>query len=118
MTVTDEYALVNGIRLHYRDWIGAAGADAPLLLLLHGFTSHARTWDTYAPFFELILEFHLADVAELETLRERLKNEPYRKALSVVVGSGPGAWTSAVVALTDVLQTPPPAPRNRAWPAP
>jgi pimeloyl-ACP methyl ester carboxylesterase len=51
MTVTDEYALVNGIRLHYRDWIGAAGADAPLLLLLHGFTSHARTWDTYAPTF-------------------------------------------------------------------
>jgi pimeloyl-ACP methyl ester carboxylesterase len=51
MTVTDEYALVNGIRLHYRDWIGAAGADAPLLVLLHGFTSHARTWDTYAPTF-------------------------------------------------------------------
>ncbi len=51
MTVTDEYALVNGIRLHYRDWVGAAGPDAPLVLLLHGFTSHARTWDTYAPTF-------------------------------------------------------------------
>jgi len=49
--VTDEYALINGIRLHYRDWIGAAGPDAPLLLLLHGFTSHARTWDHFAPAF-------------------------------------------------------------------
>lgn len=51
MDVTDEYAFVNGIRLHYRDWTGAAGPDAPLLLLLHGFTSHARTWDTYAATF-------------------------------------------------------------------
>jgi pimeloyl-ACP methyl ester carboxylesterase len=51
MTVTDEYALVNGLRLHYRDWVGAAGSDAPLLLLLHGFTSHARTWDTFAGTF-------------------------------------------------------------------
>ena len=48
MAVTDEYALLNGLRLHYRDWIGTAGPDAPLLLLLHGFTSHARTWDTFA----------------------------------------------------------------------
>ena len=51
MTVTDEYALLNGLRLHYRDWMGAAGPDAPLLLLLHGFTSHARTWDTFAGTF-------------------------------------------------------------------
>jgi pimeloyl-ACP methyl ester carboxylesterase len=50
MTVTDEYAFLSGLRLHYRDWASTAG-DAPVLLLLHGFTAHARTWDTYAPTF-------------------------------------------------------------------
>jgi pimeloyl-ACP methyl ester carboxylesterase len=50
VTVTDEYALINGLRLHYRDWRGPQ-PDAPLLLLLHGFTSHARTWDPFAPAF-------------------------------------------------------------------
>lgn len=51
MTVSDEYAFLGGLRLHYRDWASAAGSAAPLLLLLHGFTAHARTWDTYAPTF-------------------------------------------------------------------
>jgi pimeloyl-ACP methyl ester carboxylesterase len=51
MAVSDEYALVNGLRLHFRDWIGPAGADAPLLLLLHGFTVHARSWDPFAAAF-------------------------------------------------------------------
>jgi non-heme chloroperoxidase len=47
--VTDEYALLNGLRLHFRDWVGPAGSDAPLLLLLHGFSVHARSWDPFAP---------------------------------------------------------------------
>ncbi len=33
---------VNGVRLHYLDW-GNEGAQP--LLLLHGFTGHARSWD-------------------------------------------------------------------------
>jgi pimeloyl-ACP methyl ester carboxylesterase len=48
--VTDAYALINGLRIHFRDWRGPA-PDAPVLLLLHGFASHARTWDVFAPAF-------------------------------------------------------------------
>ena len=36
---------VNGLRLHYLDWGNAA---AQPMLLLHGFTSHAHSWDTFA----------------------------------------------------------------------
>jgi pimeloyl-ACP methyl ester carboxylesterase len=43
--VRDEYAELNGLRLHYRDWGDPA---APPLLLLHGFTGHARSWDSFA----------------------------------------------------------------------
>lgn len=34
-----------GLRLHYLDWGNEA---APPMLLLHGFTGHAHTWDTFA----------------------------------------------------------------------
>jgi pimeloyl-ACP methyl ester carboxylesterase len=51
VTVTDEYALLNGLRLHFRDWVGPAGPDGPLLVLLHGFSVHARSWDPFAPAF-------------------------------------------------------------------
>ena len=44
-TVSDQYALLNGLRFHYREW-GDAGARP--LLLLHGLTGHARFWDTFA----------------------------------------------------------------------
>lgn len=36
---------VNGVLLHYLDW-GNEGAQP--LLLLHGFTGHARSWDAFA----------------------------------------------------------------------
>ena len=36
-----------GIRLHYLEWPGPAGA--PALLLLHGFLAHAHWWDFIAP---------------------------------------------------------------------
>jgi esterase len=36
---------VNGLRLHYLDW-GARGK--PDMLLLHGLTSHAHSWDHFA----------------------------------------------------------------------
>ncbi len=38
-------ATINGIRLHYLDW-GNEGAQT--LLLLHGFTGHARSWDAFS----------------------------------------------------------------------
>jgi pimeloyl-ACP methyl ester carboxylesterase len=43
--VQDKAITLNGLRFHYRDW-GNEGAQA--LVLLHGFTGHARSWDTFA----------------------------------------------------------------------
>ncbi len=45
--MTDEYALLRGLRLHYRDWAGPS-PEAPALVVLHGFTGHARSWDRLA----------------------------------------------------------------------
>jgi pimeloyl-ACP methyl ester carboxylesterase len=41
------YAQVAGARLHYLEWPGPA--DAPALLLLHGYLAHAHWWDFVAP---------------------------------------------------------------------
>ena len=43
--VRDEYVVLNGLRFHYRDW---GDLSAPPIILLHGFTGHARSWDTLA----------------------------------------------------------------------
>ncbi len=43
--VQDRTVRLNGLNFHYRDW-GNDAAQA--LLLLHGFTGHARSWDTFA----------------------------------------------------------------------
>src|SRR5215208_2419535 len=43
--VADKTLVLNGLRFHYRDW---GTADAQPLVCLHGFTGHARTWDTFA----------------------------------------------------------------------
>jgi pimeloyl-ACP methyl ester carboxylesterase len=43
--VQDRTETLNGLRFHYRDWGNTA---AQPLVLLHGFTSHARSWDTFA----------------------------------------------------------------------
>lgn len=40
--VRDELMELNGVRFHYRDWPGPR-ADAPDLVMLHGFTGHSRT---------------------------------------------------------------------------
>jgi pimeloyl-ACP methyl ester carboxylesterase len=44
-SVQDRSIALNGRRFHYRDW-GNEGAQT--LLLLHGLSSHARTWDGFA----------------------------------------------------------------------
>ena len=44
---TDRTADVAGIRAHYLEWPGPAGA--PAVLLLHGFLAHAHWWDFIAP---------------------------------------------------------------------
>ena len=41
----DQSAILGGRRFHYREWPNA-GAQA--LVLLHGFTGHARSWDSFA----------------------------------------------------------------------
>jgi pimeloyl-ACP methyl ester carboxylesterase len=43
--VQDKHVILNGLRFHYRDW-EHEGAQA--LVLLHGFTGHARSWDSFA----------------------------------------------------------------------
>ena len=45
--VIDELIELRGLRLHYRDW-EPRKPGAPDLVLLHGFTSHARSWDAFA----------------------------------------------------------------------
>jgi pimeloyl-ACP methyl ester carboxylesterase len=44
-TVRDETVMLDGLRFHYREW---GDPSAPPVLLLHGYTSHARSWDTVA----------------------------------------------------------------------
>ena len=39
--VTSRRLDIGGLRLHYLDW----GGDGPPLVMLHGLTGHARTWD-------------------------------------------------------------------------
>jgi pimeloyl-ACP methyl ester carboxylesterase len=45
--VTDELIELQGLRFHYRDW-PARHSRAPSLVLLHGYTGHARSWDAFA----------------------------------------------------------------------
>lgn len=45
LVVRDETIGLDGLQFHYRDWGDPA---APPLVLLHGYTSHARSWDTVA----------------------------------------------------------------------
>jgi pimeloyl-ACP methyl ester carboxylesterase len=45
--VIDELIELRGLRFHYRDW-APKREGAPVLVLLHGFTSHARSWDAFA----------------------------------------------------------------------
>jgi pimeloyl-ACP methyl ester carboxylesterase len=45
--VVDELIELRGLRFHYRDW-ASRRANAPDLVLLHGFTGHARSWDAFA----------------------------------------------------------------------
>ena len=47
MTVDDELIEMRGLRFHYRDW-PAQRTGARDLVLLHGFTGHARSWDAFA----------------------------------------------------------------------
>jgi esterase len=44
-TVTDRFATVNGLRLHYLEW---ENAGAPTIIMLHGLRSYAHVWDGVA----------------------------------------------------------------------
>src|SRR5579863_7108458 len=45
--VTDELIELRDLRFHYRNW-RAQSDSAPVLVLLHGYTGHARSWDRFA----------------------------------------------------------------------
>jgi pimeloyl-ACP methyl ester carboxylesterase len=45
-SVQDKAVLVDGLRLHYRDWGDELSTP---LVLLHGITSNAQTWNRFAP---------------------------------------------------------------------
>ena len=45
--VIDELIELRGLRFHYRDW-AAKTPGAPVLVLLHGLSGHARSWDAFA----------------------------------------------------------------------
>ena len=45
--VSDRRVTVNGLSLHYRDWHGPHELS-PAVVLLHGLSGHARTWDALA----------------------------------------------------------------------
>ncbi len=45
--VVDELIELRNLRFHYREW-PSKRAGAPDLVLLHGFTGHARSWDSFA----------------------------------------------------------------------
>lgn len=44
-TYRDAVAQVNGLKLHYVEW---GVPSSPPMVLLHGLTGHAHTWDTFA----------------------------------------------------------------------
>ena len=48
LRVRDESITLDGLHFHYRDW---GNPDATPLVLLHAYTSHARSWDTVARAF-------------------------------------------------------------------
>ncbi len=60
--VNDELIELRSLRFHYRDW-SATQPDAPVLVLLHGFTGHARSWDWLAE--------HLSDRYRVLALDQR-----------------------------------------------
>jgi pimeloyl-ACP methyl ester carboxylesterase len=45
--IRDELIELRGLRFYYRDW-ASAKPNAQTLLLLHGYTGHARSWDSFA----------------------------------------------------------------------
>ncbi|GIX48138.1 MAG: hydrolase [Candidatus Tectimicrobiota bacterium] len=50
----DKFVTVNALQLHYVEW---GSADKPALVLLHGFQSHAHTWDTFS--FAMAAQYHV-----------------------------------------------------------
>ncbi len=45
--VRDELIELRGLRFYYRDW-ASVKPNAQTLVLLHGYTGHARSWDAFA----------------------------------------------------------------------
>src|SRR5262249_18998152 len=85
--VQDKFISLNGLRYHYREW---ENEGAPALVLIHGATSSASTWDRVA-----------------EAMRDR-----YRVIAPDLSGHGESEWAAEysysrwvedVAALTEAL---------------
>lgn len=70
--VVDELVELRGLRFHYRDW-PSTGPGARDLVLLHGLSGHARSWDHFAA--------HMTDRYRVIALDQR--------------GHGESGWASA-----------------------
>jgi esterase len=108
----DRFVRLDGLRLHFRDWLGPT-ADAPLLLLLHGGGNDAQMWDLFAPIFASRYRVVAPDArghGESDWSRERQYTTEFQAAdvtglLAVlgceeasIVGSSLGGWTGYHVA--------------------
>jgi esterase len=108
----DRFVRLNGLRLHFRDWLGPT-PDAPLLLLLHGGGNDAQMWDLFAPIFASRFRVVAPDArghGQSDWSRERQYTTEFQGADvtrllaalgcedASIVGSSLGGWTGYHVA--------------------
>jgi pimeloyl-ACP methyl ester carboxylesterase len=108
----DRFVRLNGLRLHFREWLGPA-PDAPLLLLLHGGGNDAQMWDLFAPIFASRFRVIAPDArghGQSDWSRERQYTTEFQAAdvtgllaalrceEASIVGSSLGGWTGYHVA--------------------
>jgi pimeloyl-ACP methyl ester carboxylesterase len=108
----DRFVHLNGLRLHFRDWLGPT-PDAPLLLLLHGGGNDAQMWDLFAPIFASRYRVVAPDArghGQSDWSRERQYTTEFQAADitgllaalgcedASIVGSSLGGWTGYHVA--------------------
>lgn len=82
---TSRYADAAGLRIHYLEWAGPAGA--PVLLLLHGYLAHAHWWDFIAPWLAQTYRIIAPDFGGMgdSGLRPQYKHEDFYAEINAIV---------------------------------